>query len=521
MIYLMTTISDEPRLGGVSEVAAVLGVSRQQVTNLRHLPDFPAPVGHLSVGDVWDLGVVERWKNSGLRRAAGRPSPSSLSIAVGRRFELGPEIGGGGFAVVHSAWDFVGPRQGPVAVKILRQAHALDPEMVARFSRELELMSRLGHPNVMPVLASGTDDRVGLWYAMPLARGSLADDLQNRLVEEDILAVMRDICGGLDYIHRNGILHRDLKPENVLRTMDGTWAIADFGLSRSVAESSIRLTSTTRGMGSQFYTAPEQWTCMKNVTEAADIFSAGKILQAMLIAGLPVDDRVPPGPLGPVTRRAFSQEPRHRHQSAANLLTAIETAIVPATPTGRWETSEDKSHRLRQRLAVLFDPDAATEVIRWAEEIGTDDYPGDFALALSALPAGAIEVWWQNYDAAGFTRAFRLFADALEHLFEFQDCDPLADFARRAVEVTHDQVILGEAIRGLAALGHNHNRWHVRDVAVGILQSIRDDAAAVSALEGLRMAGRRATEWTVGSAVAGTLHPILRAGITNILGNPA
>lgn len=81
--------------------------------------------------------------------------------------------------------------------------------------------------------------------------------------------------------------------------------------------------------------------------------------------------------------------------------------------------------------------------------------------------------------------------------------------------------LLREAIRGLAALGRTHDRWHVRDIAVGILQSIRDDDAAVSALEGLRMAGRRATEWTAGPAVAGTLHPILRAGITQILAESA
>lgn len=137
---------------------------------------------------------------------------------------------------------------------------------------------------------------------------------------------------------------------------------------------------------------------------------------------------------------------------------------------------------------------AATEVIRWAEEIGTDEHPNDFALALSALPAGAIEVWWQNYDGAGFTQTFRLFADALEHLFRLPGLRSTRDFARRAVEVTRDQVILGKDIRGLAALGCNHNRWHVRDVTVGILQSMRDDDDAVSGLEGLRMAGGRATE---------------------------
>lgn len=516
----MTSISEGVRLGGVSEVAAELGVTRQQVANLRQQPDFPAPVASLSVGDVWNLDMVARWKGSGLRKAAGRPSLGSMPMAVGRRFELGPPIREGGFAVVHNARDLADPAGRRVAVKILKKANALDPGIVARFGRELQLMSQLRHRNVMPVIDSGTDERAGLWYAMPLARGSLADDLHTRLSDQDILEVMRDICAGLDYIHRNQVLHRDLKPENVLRTQDGTWAIADFGLSRSVAESSMRLTSTAHGMGSAFYTAPEQWLDAKNVTQAADIYSAGKILQAMLIAGPPVDDRVPPGRLGPVARRAFSQEPQHRHESAQNLLTAIETAAGPATPTGRWETPAEKGLRLRQRLAVVFDADAATELVLWAGQVIPEEAK-DFALAVSVLPAWPLEVWWRDFDSAGFTRAFRLFADALQHLeFRFDDCDQLADFARRAFEVTRDQVILREAIRGLAALGRNHDRWHVRDVAVGILQSIRDDDAAVSALEGLRMAGPRATEWTAGPA-AGTMHPILRAGIAQIIASSA
>ena len=523
IIDFMTTIYEGVRLGGVAEVAAELGVTRQQVANLRQQPDFPAPMAALSVGDVWDLGVVARWKASGLRKAAGRPSPGSMPVAVGRRFELSTVISDkGGFGIVYSARDLADPAGGWVAVKALKQAHALDPGTVARFIRELQLMSGLSHPNVMPVIASGTDERVGLWYAMPLAGGSLADDLHTGLDDQDVLAVMRDICAGLDYIHRSGVLHRDLKPENVLRTHAGTWAIADFGLSRSVTDDGTRLTDTAAGMGSWLYTAPEQWRDAKNVTQAADIYSVGKILQALLVAGPPVDDKIPPGRrLGPVAQRASSQEPQHRHQGAAELLAAVKIAAAPAQPTGRWETSAERSLRLRQRLAALFDLDAATEIVRWANEVAAGER-ADFALALSALPAQALEVWWENYDAAGFSRAFKLYADALQGTgFHFQDCDPLADFARLAVEVTRDQVILRDAIRGLAELGHSHNRWHVRDVTVGILQSIRDDGAAVSALEGLRMAGLLATEWTAGPAVVGTLHPILRAGIADILTIPA
>ena len=87
------------------------------------------------------------------------------------------EIGGGGFAIVYRAKDLFSPSGDQVAVKVLRQVHALDQEMVARFERELRLMSELRDAHVMPVLASGADEKLGLWYAMPLALGSLADEL--------------------------------------------------------------------------------------------------------------------------------------------------------------------------------------------------------------------------------------------------------------------------------------------------------------------------------------------------------
>jgi eukaryotic-like serine/threonine-protein kinase len=511
----MTTNSEPLRLGGVSEVAAELRVSRQQVAKLRQRDDFPLPVASLTVGEVWDLNVIRRWAGSGLRRAAGRPAANTRRLAAGRRFEFGAEIGGGGFAVVYSALDLYAPSGTQVAVKVLREVHALDPEIVARFERELRLMSQLRDPNVMPVLASGTDEAHGLWYAMPIARGSLADELGNGLDQSQIVAVMREICAGLAYIHGKGILHRDLKPENVLRTQAGAWAIADFGLARAVAESSVRLTVTAEAMGTAFYTAPEQWKDAKRVDERADIYSAGKILQALVIGGTPVDDDVPVGKLRAVIQRAISQNPDRRHASAADLLAAIEAAVA-VVPVGRWETPAERADRLGPRLREggVADQAALEELARWAEEADPADYDamGSLAVALSALPTESVEWWWDR-DPGAFHRVFLAFTERLEGSFAFSTCDLLAGFARRAVAVTRDSVILREAIRGLACLGRNHNRWHVRDVVVAILQDIRTDEDAGAAIEGLRMAGKDAAEWTVGDTVIRTLRPELRAGL--------
>jgi eukaryotic-like serine/threonine-protein kinase len=522
----MTTISPSVRLGGTAELAAELGISRQQVANLRQRNDFPAPVAVLSMGEVWDLDVIGRWAGSGLRRAAGRPSQDRSVAAVGRRFVLGEQIGGGGFAVVHRALDVLGaaPPGTEVAVKVLRPEYGLDAVTLARFQRELQLMSRLSHPNVMAVLASGTDENIGVWYSMPLALGSLFDDLprfgelEPRVREDAIVKVMRDICAGLAYIHGihpQGVLHRDLKPQNVLRTPGGAWAIADFGLARAVAQST-RLTGTAEAMGTMFYTAPEQWDDAKHVAATADIYSAGRILQAMLIAGTPVDDHVPPGNLAHVVHRAILRDPARRYQSAAELLAAIEAAVAT---NARWEPPEERERRLRQQLAAAIDYNAVIEIIDWADVAAEGTDTVHFALALSAVHGAVVQEWWKA-NPANFTHAFGVFAQALEYLFAFDNCDPLADFARLAVMVTRDRGILRDAIRGLALLGFNHNRWHVRDVAVEILQGIRSDSDASSALEGLRMAGSRATEWTAGYLVLGTLHPMLRAGIPQITQPP-
>lgn len=513
----MTTNNAEIRLGGVAEVAAELGVSRQQVANLRERDDFPAPIASLSSGDVWDLNVVKRWNSSGLRRAAGRPARGTVARVLGRRFELGSEIDSGGFAVVYNAQDLTATteKDAKTAVKVLQAAHALDRRFVARFERELEIMSGLSHSAVMPLLASGTDDRLGLWYAMPLARRSLQDDIGQVTELEEIVGIMRDVCSGLAYIHGEEILHRDLKPSNVLRHK-GHWRIADFGLARDVAQQG-RLTTTFDAFGSHFYTAPEQWTDAKHVDERADIYSAGKIMQALVSGTAPADDNVPAGPLRAVILRAVSQDPDRRHRTAEELLGAIEGATAPA-PSGKWETPGEIAVRLRPRLEGGQDTDALKELMGWADHLNIRDFDqvSEFDWTFSALPRVSIQRWW-NANPSAFKHAFRVFAEGLSHGFDFNRCDALADVTRRVVDAVPDSEILRDAVCGLAQLGHNHNRWHVRDVAVALIQSLRSADEATSALEGLRMAGTQATEWTLGESSVKTLHPTLRAGIPQLL----
>lgn len=162
--------------------------------------------------------------------------------------------------------------------------------------------------------------------------------------------------------------------------------------------------------------------------------------------------------------------------------------------------------------------EAVNEVADWAYKVDPTDYTemGEFAETVSMLPAQVVRTWWEA-DPRGFTRMFDAFAERLTGGFEFSTCDSLADFVQRAILATVDARILRQGMTALARLGEHHNRWHVRDVAMTLLQAIRENEDAVAAVEGFRAAGRQATEWTVGRAVLSTLHPILRAGLGELL----
>jgi hypothetical protein len=214
------------RIGGVTEVAAELRVTRQRMAKLRERPDFPDPVGELAQGPVWDLDGIAEWRDSGLRRTlAGRPTAAEASRTLGGRFVLEePPIGRGGFADVYRAVDrkMSGRAPSVVAVKVLRGMDQLDEEVIRRFRRELRLLDEdLHHPHVIPVISHGGTADEGMWYAMPLAKGSLADEIPDFVgAPAKVLDLMRQVCAGLIYVHQAGVFHRDLKPANILRTAD-------------------------------------------------------------------------------------------------------------------------------------------------------------------------------------------------------------------------------------------------------------------------------------------------------------
>lgn len=513
------------RLGGVTEVAGIVNVSRQRLSKLRERPDFPDPIGELAQGPIWDLDAVEAWQTSGLRSAPGRPSAETAAQTLGGRFVLEPpKIGEGGFADVYRAIDkkAVAGRSGwPVAVKVLRDIDAVPLESKRRFARELRILEGLDHPHVVSVLGHGeTDEKEGLWYAMPLAQGSLVDLLPSMLNDHPrILELMREVCSGLSFIHARGVLHRDLKPGNILRTAEDTWAIADFGLAVEAERQTTILTSTLRaGLGSWCYTAPEQFLDARSSDERSDIYSLGKVLQQTVTGVPPFTNEMPASPLRPVVEKATAQRPDARYRTAEEFVAAVERALGEIGD--RWETAEDVAKRLLERVRLARPQiEDLVELLNWGLLLDEHDIADMEALSrvLPRISGMAVAQLWLT-DPEGFRRLYLRYADYVgSGGFGWDYCDVVADFGIRAADKTKDPAILRATVQSLVQMGYSHNRWHVRSVLVEMLQGIRSAETAAAAADGLRSAGRDDVEWVFNDFTVRSLHPTLRAGVLDYI----
>jgi eukaryotic-like serine/threonine-protein kinase len=141
------------------------------------------------------------------------------------------KLGAGGMGEVYRASDSKLKRD--VALKVLPAAVASDPDRLARFQREAELLASLNHPNIAHVY--GLEESGGTAaLVMELVDG---DDLSWRIARgampiHDVLAIAQQIAGALEAAHDRGIIHRDLKPSNVKVRPDGCVKVLDFGLAR-------------------------------------------------------------------------------------------------------------------------------------------------------------------------------------------------------------------------------------------------------------------------------------------------
>jgi eukaryotic-like serine/threonine-protein kinase len=211
-------------------------------------------------------------------------------------YSIVAQLGSGGMGEVYRATDTKLKRE--VALKILPESFAADPDRLARFQREAEVLASLNHPNIAHIHGLEEADGVKA-LVMELVEGpTLADRItQGAVPLEEALPIAKQIAEALEAAHEQGIVHRDLKPANIKVRPDGTVKVLDFGLAKAMdsptgssASVSMSPTITTPAMtqagmilGTAAYMAPEQARGTK-VDKRADLWAFGVVLWEMLTA---------------------------------------------------------------------------------------------------------------------------------------------------------------------------------------------------------------------------------------------
>ena len=214
----------------------------------------------------------------------------TLGSVLGGTYEITRLIGKGGMGAVYEAKHLRLPGK-KVAIKVLLAGIATDSEAYARFRREAEIASRLGHPNIVEVLDFNTLEDGTPYLVLEMLSG---ESLATRLVTGKMslpaaMSIARQIGSALHTAHQSGVVHRDLKPDNIFlcpRDVDGDLVdhvkILDFGISK-IRGSQTVLTQEATILGTPQYMAPEQATGKNQQVDArTDIFALGAIVFEML-----------------------------------------------------------------------------------------------------------------------------------------------------------------------------------------------------------------------------------------------
>src|ERR1700684_2233964 len=204
-------------------------------------------------------------------------------------YRIVQKLGGGGMGVVYKAEDMRLHRF--VALKLLPDDVARDPQTISRFRREAEAASSLSHPNICTIYDVGEQDGQ-CFIAMELLEGRTLETVigGRPLPIETFLGLALPIVDALEAMHKSTIVHRDLKPSNIFVTSRGDAKLLDFGLAKrlrldSLAASdtaSLSTSLTMRGqiVGTLAYMSPEQ-VQDKDIDARSDIFSLGAVLYEM------------------------------------------------------------------------------------------------------------------------------------------------------------------------------------------------------------------------------------------------
>jgi len=267
--------------------------------------------------------------------------------------EIGPyrivsQVGRGGMATVFKAYHAALDRF--VAIKVPVADFQSNPDVLARFKREVKIIAKLDHPNIIPIYDVSEFDGTP-FLVMRFVEGRTLREFLSQYKKavslNAIMTILRAVTGALAFAHQKQVLHRDVKPSNIMLANDGSVYLMDFGLARIVAEADLTLSKDVV-IGTPYYISPEQ-AKGEPLDERTDLYSLGVVLYELLAGRVPFTGErpsivvyhhisTPPPPpstfnpqispgLEQVVLRALTKERAQRFASASEMLNALQEVV--------------------------------------------------------------------------------------------------------------------------------------------------------------------------------------------------
>ncbi len=234
---------------------------------------------------------VARNMQSGLLGLLDEAPPDKEAMALNiDGYEVHELIGGGGMGEVYRATQMATDEV--VAIKIVAGRLTRDPEVTARFENEVAAISQLDHPNVVHVIDQGVSADGRHYLVTEFVDGCDLRRLMRaqRLEPARAFEIFAKVCAGVAHAHERGVVHRDLKPANILVGLDGTVKVADFGLAKTLVDSShwYGFTQTRDTFGTPYYIAPEVTRQADKADARSDVYALGVLLYELLAGAVPM-----------------------------------------------------------------------------------------------------------------------------------------------------------------------------------------------------------------------------------------
>jgi len=267
---------------------------------------------------------------------------------IPERYTLIEEVGQGGMAIVYRAQDETLKRV--VAIKVLHQHLAAEPESKARLEREAQAVAKLRHDNILEIFDYSGHDSQSSYIVTEFIDGqTLKQFLSGRALRfpEVAALIAVEVCGALAHAHGVGVLHRDVKPENVMVRKDGLLKLMDFGIAQVLDLE--RMTVTGQLLGSPAYMAPEIVEG-KQLDFRTDVFSVGIMLYLLATGSLPFTGKNPHEVLRRITEGKFA-DPRLVGRGVDQALSRIITRALARRPDDRYPDVGPLADDLRAYLA--------------------------------------------------------------------------------------------------------------------------------------------------------------------------